>query len=642
MFFIKKLRQANYQHVIPDALLIVLSLYISLFLRVGGTPEMERFLPILVSYLPIFLCVRLLTFVFTDVYLMMWRYVSTSDSVKLFKAVLLSSMFVLAIATLVPGLEVLPRSLFFIDSFVLTLLLMGARLSRRLLYEHRSNGSTKFENKTKTIIYGAGGTGRMLSQRYHSGAMPEIDLIGFIDDDPKKLGKVIAGSRVVGTREDLSKLLKESQVTQVIVAISVVSPDLLRKVFEITRPFNVIPKMASNESLVRDNHRGTIDIVREIEIGDLLQRPPRMMDLESVRELIKGKRVLVTGAGGSIGSEIARQVFSHEPSRLFLVDHSEFNLYQIDKELRLATHDVTRVAPLLIDIKDKSAVENAFKEYSPEIIFHAAAYKHVHLVEANPLSAILNNIMGTVHLLEASKLVKASTFVNISSDKAVNPAGVMGATKRVCEILTALSAKQTGLRYCSVRFGNVLGSSGSLIPILTEQIQSGKPLTITHKDMTRYFMLIPEAVQLVLKASTIARPGDINVLKMGEPVKILDLAHSLITLLGKSIKDVPIIFTGLRPGEKMFEELYIRGDELKTEHPDILTIPNGDLAPSLTSTEYKEISANIDKMISFSQAGNRESLILLSQLVRSNYIADKTEKDGEGSISNLVSFRNNN
>lgn len=633
-----KFKRVSYQHLIPDMILIVASLYASLYMRVGGTAEMDRFLPVLHSYVPIFLSVRLLTFVVSDVYLMMWRYVSTSDVVKLFRAVILSSAFVLAIATLTPGLDLLPRSLFFIDSVVLTVLLMGARLGRRLLYEHQSSGKKQLSNRTNTLIFGAGNTGRILSQRFLSGDHPETNLIGFIDDDPKKINKVIAGTKVLGDFSDLSRIIEDSKVTQVIIAISKLQPDTLRQVFEATRPFNIIPKMTTDIGGAPSGP--TVDVFREIKLGDLLQRPPRDMDLSSIRELVKGKRVLVTGAGGSIGSEIARQVLSHEPGRLLLLDHSEYNLYKIDKELRLATHDVTRVVPLLVDIKDKNTLEYNLKEYAPEIVFHAAAYKHVHLVETNPASAILNNIMGTYNLVEICKGLGVSTFVNVSTDKAVNPAGVMGASKRVSEILMTLAALETGKQYCSTRFGNVLGSSGSLIPILTEQIQEGKPITITHKDMTRYFMLIPEAVQLVLKASTFARPGDINVLKMGEPVKIVDLAKSLITLLGKSTDEIPIIFTGLRPGEKMFEELYIRGDELKTEHPDILTIPNGDLSPVPTKTDIQDLKMQITDMINHAKGGDKRALMLLSQIVRSNYEGSEKSMDGDSEISNLMNFKN--
>jgi FlaA1/EpsC-like NDP-sugar epimerase len=333
--------------------------------------------------------------------------------------------------------------------------------------------------------------------------------------------------------------------------------------------------------------------------------------------MIQGKRVLITGGGGSIGSELVRQVLSFQPSRLVVLDHSEYNLYAIDQEL--VNHELYSdvVVAALVDIKDREALRNIMKEYSPQIVIHAAAYKHVHLVETNPFTSVLNNIEGTKNLLDLSDEYKVENFVQISTDKAVNPAGIMGSTKRICEILVSLHGLKMKSKYSSVRFGNVLGSSGSLIPLLKKQIEDGRPLTITHKDMTRYFMLIEEAVALVLKAASIAEPGDINVLRMGEPVKIVDIAKSLITLMGKTESEVDIQFKGLRPGEKMFEELYISGKELNTEHPDILVLPKGDALPE--GYDFESMEVQIKQMISDAKKSDMESIYLLRSIVNSNY-----------------------
>jgi FlaA1/EpsC-like NDP-sugar epimerase len=291
--------------------------------------------------------------------------------------------------------------------------------------------------------------------------------------------------------------------------------------------------------------------------------------------MMEGKVVLVTGAGGSIGSELSRQIARFSPAKVLLLDHSEFNLYEIDRELRPETQDFSTVVPLLVDIKDANSLRHVFEKYRPQVVFHAAAYKHVHLVEANAAAAVLNNVLGTANLLRLCEQWHIERFVMVSTDKAVNPVGAMGATKRVCEILTTITGQRLSKPYSSVRFGNVLGSSGSLVPLLTKQIQDGGPVTLTHPDMTRFFMLIPEAVSLVLMSATLSQPGDINVLKMGEPLKILDLAKSLMALMGKNDDEISIAFTGVRPGEKMFEELYLTGDELETRHDDILTVPRG-------------------------------------------------------------------
>ncbi|RME16962.1 MAG: polysaccharide biosynthesis protein, partial [Bdellovibrio sp.] len=439
---------------------------------------------------------------------------------------------------------------------------------------------------------------------------------GFIDDDEEKQNKRISGVKVLGPLNELPSWIEKTQATDVIIAIPSPPGELVKKVIELSRPYNISPQIISNFKMGGEFQKN-IELSRQINLNDLLSRHPAQIDLTAIHKLIKEKVVLVTGAGGSIGSELARQVLQNEPQKLLLLDHSEYNLYKIDKELRISANDVHRIVPLLIDIKDKSSLQLVFQEHLPDIVFHAAAYKHVHLVESNPFSAILNNICGTKNLLDLS--LSLERFVLISTDKAVNPAGIMGATKRVCELLTSAYAKKYQKNFCSVRFGNVLGSSGSLIPLLQKQIEEGGPITITHKDMTRYFMLIPEAVSLVLMAATIASPGDINVLKMGEPVKILDIAKNLITLMGKKEDEIEILFTGLRPGEKMFEELYIRGDELQTEHPDVLVLPNGDRQWMNFEKEFKTLCEKVEKMISAAQKGDKSAIILLNEIVKSNY-----------------------
>jgi len=400
------------------------------------------------------------------------------------------------------------------------------------------------------------------------------------------------------------------------------SAEFLTKLVSHCSPLGIKPLL-----LIGDQNQDYKSTLREVELKDLLRRAPHAIDITSTREMIRGKRVLVTGAGGSIGSEIVRQVLSFDPSRLVILDHSEFNLYTIDQELRSHIGYEEKIVPALVDVCDKNCIKDIFEKYRPEIVIHAAAYKHVHLVESNPYSSILNNIQGTQNLLNFCQQFDVKTFVLVSTDKAVNPAGIMGATKRICEIMTSIAALKTEKVYCSVRFGNVLGSSGSLIPLLKKQIESGLPLTITHKEITRYFMLIDEAVSLVLKAASISKPGDINVLKMGEPVKIIDIAESLIRLMGKTPEQIEIKYTGLRPGEKMFEELYISGNELNTEHPDILVLPKGDALPSQFSID--EFNTCINEVISYAEESDQKAIVKLSSLINSQYFTSLRVVNGQ-------------
>ncbi len=412
---------------------------------------------------------------------------------------------------------------------------------------------------SKVLIYGAGSTGRMFAQRI--AGTPGLQVIGYLDDDPKKFDKFIHGVRVLGSGSEMEGLIKAVQPTDLVVAIRQPNADVLRKLVLLGRKYNVKPQILSDVE-AKGFQPKSISLYRELELKDLLNRPSTSIDLASVAQMIEGKSVLITGAGGSIGAELSRQVERLNPARLLLLDHSEFNLYEIDKELR-PNSQTEVVKPLLLDIKDRNLLRNVFEKFKPEVVFHAAAYKHVHLVEANPGPAILNNVLGTKNLLDLCAEFNVARFLLVSTDKAVNPAGVMGATKRVCELLTSEAGRRLRKPYSSVRFGNVLGSSGSLVPLLRSQIEEGGPVTVTHPNMTRYFMLIPEAVSLVLMSSCLSQPGDISVLRMGEPLKIVDLAKSLMALMGRAEDEVPIVFTGVRPGEKMFEELYLRATKSK-------------------------------------------------------------------------------
>lgn len=352
----------------------------------------------------------------------------------------------------------------------------------------------------------------------------------------------------------------------------------------------------------------------EPKLEELLNRPPIEVDLTDVSHQLSNQVVLVTGGGGSIGSELCRQIIKMRPQTLLILDHSELNLYMIDCELKEMKSDVP-VKIILADIKDMKAVKNVFDTYKPSFVYHAAAYKHVHLVENNPYVSIINNIVGTRNLVDCSLNADVDTFVMISTDKAVNPSSVMGSTKRVCELVVTEAATKTQKRFCSVRFGNVLGSSGSLIPLLKKQVYAGGPVTITHPDMTRYFMLIPEAVRLVLKAGSISTPGDVNILKMGEPVKIVDIAKKVITLMGRTEEEIPIAFVGMRPGEKLYEELYLVGNETETRHKDIMVLPNGDSVYDPSQFDNMDLRTVVASLVNYSIENNEKALVILNRLV---------------------------
>lgn len=604
------LKKINFRHFITDLSIVVFSFYASIFLRVN-IDEVHLFLPLMHTILPVVIFFRLISFLYFETYNIIWRYVSAIDAFRLAKAIALSSVFILT-AALVFRLGPIPRSIYFIDAFLSIFMLSGVRISRRLFYEYKSGVEMK-EHGARTLIYGAGATGQGLLKRLLVDKKLRLYVVGFIDDSPEKVGRSISGFRVFGSGSDLSSLIEHHAIKQVIVGLSNPSNEFLKRLLKICSTRGIKPLVLSSTP----GAGAHASPFRQLELRDLLTRAPHEIDITSTKEMICGRRVLITGAGGSIGSEIARQVMGFDPSRLILLDHSEFNLFNIDQELRKRANYSEVVVPCMVDVKDVDGLAQVFSRYKPEIVLHAAAYKHVHLVESNPHTSILNNILGTQNLLKLCDENGVENFVLISTDKAVNPAGIMGSTKRICEILTTLTGFRLNKRYCAVRFGNVLGSSGSLVPLLRKQIEDGDSLTITHLDISRYFMLIEEAVSLVLKAASISKPGDINVLRMGDPVKIIDVAKSLVTLMGRSEEDVVYKFTGLRPGEKMFEELYISGKELGTEHPDILVVPRGDALP--TNFKESEFDSDVQDMLVASRAGDKNAIFILSRLVNSNY-----------------------
>jgi len=431
----------------------------------------------------------------------------------------------------------------------------------------------------KVLIYGAGRAGEAVARELRQPAQQLTEIVGFLDDDPSKTGQYIHGIRVIGSRKDLALITKQYHVEEVIIAISSASGQTLREIGRSCREVGLRVKIIPGLEDMLAGRLARLQ-VRDIEIEDLLRRPPITIDLEEIAAYVKGKIVLITGAGGSIGSEICRQILHFAPEALLMLGQGENSIYQINQNLLKRPEAAgCRLLPMIANVQDGERLRQIFQANHPQIVFHAAAHKHVPLMEAHPSEAIKNNVLGTHNLLRAAREFPPERFVMISTDKAVNPTSVMGATKRVAEMLVKCFSQHGSTRFSAVRFGNVLGSRGSVIPLFQKQIEKGEAITITHPDMVRYFMTIPEASQLVIQAGAIGQGGEIFLLDMGEPVRILDLAEDLIRLAGLEVgKDVKIDFSGSRPGEKLNEELLTASEgSTSTRHEKIFVAKSGEV-----------------------------------------------------------------
>jgi FlaA1/EpsC-like NDP-sugar epimerase len=504
-----------------------------------------------------------------------WRYVGIADIHAFLNAAIWSAIPVAMLRVgLSPALQEwrVPLSVIVIDTILAFGGLLAVRVVRRVAYERRDKRRRRLYrmrkgNRLAVLLIGAGRTGMAAARVLRGHA--DLEVIGFVDDDPRKRHSVIQGVKVLGATADLPRLVAALRIDHVIITIAYTSRQEVRRIKEtcdaIPVKVRIIPEMA--EIL-----EGRVEIsgIRDIQIQDLLGREPVALDGEDIRGLLAGKTVLITGAGGSIGSELAAQVARFQPSSLLLVDRAEFALFTVDRRLRESWPDLV-LKPLVADIGDEPRMQHILNRHQPKILLHAAAHKHVPMMEANPFEAVKNNVFATRLLGELAARSGVETFVLISTDKAVRPKSIMGAAKRVAELVVQDLDQRFPTRFVAVRFGNVIGSAGSVIPIFQEQIRKGGPVTVTHPEMMRYFMTIPEAAQLVLQAAAIGEGGEIFVLDMGEPVRILDLAKDTIKLSGlKPFEDIQIAFTGLRPGEKLFEELQTSDEHIaKTRHPKI-------------------------------------------------------------------------
>ncbi|KTD06223.1 polysaccharide biosynthesis protein [Legionella gratiana] len=550
--------------LLNDILAIPIAWYAAYWLRYNLQP-----FPEILTSTHSFIALVLLTIIqvtcyfYFKTYRGLWRFFSLNDVIRILKASLTATIIVIPVLYLTSILHELPRSLFPLYDVILTAFLCGGRLLRRIYWDQQARGSQTAEIK-RVLIVGAGMAGEGLVRdlkRSH-----QYKPIGFIDDNLSKKGLEVHGVPVLGTTSQITMRVREYTIDLIFIAIPSASSSIMRRIVTYCEnsnvPFSTLPGLNDLAS-----GRVEVNALRPVNIEDLLGREQVHLQWDKLIAGISEKRVLVTGGGGSIGSELCRQILALKPQSLVIVDNSEFNLYQIELELKQSFPDI----PLelkLVSVTDEVAINHLFSDYSPEIVFHAAAYKHVPLLQNQIRVAVLNNILGTQIVAKASVFAHTEKFILISTDKAVNPTNIMGTTKRVAEIFCQNLNSRVKTQFITVRFGNVLGSAGSVVPLFQKQLQSGGPIKVTHPDMQRYFMTIPEASQLILQAMVNGQGGEIFVLDMGEPIKISYLAEQMIRLAGKEPgKDIMIEYTGLRPGEKLFEELFHESEQLdSTEH----------------------------------------------------------------------------
>ena len=495
---------------------------------------------------------------FLNLYWRDWEYASVYEVITVVKCVS-AAVIVSTIAGIVWFKTLVTWQFVVVLWLLLVCAVGGVRLSMRIFREYFVD-SVVMENAKPTLIVGAGAAGTLLVRQMLMHPKMRMMPVAFVDDDQEKQRKDIYGVRILGTTKDIEKIVQQMGITKVVIAMPSLPNKKLNEVYNVARKTGAECVILPNIDEVMSGNLH-VQQLRNVEIEDLLGRDPVELDQTLIEKQLRGKRILVTGAGGSIGSEICRQVSSFRPKELIILGHGENSIYQLNMELLGKYAEHFRITPVIADVQDRKRIFEVMEKYRPDVVYHAAAHKHVPLMEINPREAVKNNILGTRNVAEAANHAKVKTFVMISTDKAVNPPNIMGATKRLCEMIVQdMATKSDSTKYVAVRFGNVLGSRGSVIPLFKKQIAKGGPITVTHPDIVRYFMTIPEAAQLVIQAGSLARGGEIFVLDMGKPVRIVDLAKNLIRLSGYSEDDIEIKFTGLRPGEKMYEELLNEGE----------------------------------------------------------------------------------
>ncbi|MDI6695039.1 MAG: nucleoside-diphosphate sugar epimerase/dehydratase [Anaerolineales bacterium] len=589
-----------------DLILIVIAALGSFALRTDLGPLFNYYLPQAYWLIGVSLVVAPIVFHLFGLYRRLWVYASIHELKLVVVAVTTSSVIISLIIVLLRAVQKLPyfpRSTLPIEWLLLMILIGGARFSLRVLSESLSSAHDTSAGARRVLVVGAGDAGALVVREMQKNAQLRLQPICFLDDDPDKQKQQIHGVPVVGTLEDLPRTVVTRRIHEVIIAIPSAPGRVIRQVAETCRqrgiPFRTMPG-------IYELIGGKVNVsrLREVEITDLLRREPARIDDSKIGVNLSGRRVLVTGAGGSIGSELCRQIARWMPASLLLLGHGENSIFETLLEIE-ENFPSLPIIPIIADIRDLDRLNIIFDELRPQVVFHTAAHKHVPLMEVNVEEAITNNVIGTRNVVEAALNFGVERLVMISTDKAIRPSSVYGATKRLAELLVLDAANRSGLPYSVVRFGNVLGSRGSVVPLFKRQIAHGGPVTVTHPDMKRYFMTIPEAVHLVLQAFSMGQGGEVFVLNMGEQVRILDLAEDLIRLSGlEPYKDIDIVFTGIRPGEKLSEELWDRWARYEpTQHPDIVLLADEDV---LTGDALHRI---VNELVHLAREGDAASII---------------------------------
>lgn len=603
---------------VPDLFIFAVALPTAYLLRFDFSLTQHELTHLMVQ-LPLVILLQFAALRYFGIQRFVWRYVGMAEINSFLKAACVACLPLLVLRLLLPEslhLLKMPVSVILTNTFIAFVGVLGVRVVRRAVYERyqRPGNETSLHNnedtradgnaKKSVLLIGAGRAGMLVAKEILSRSDLGLEIKGFIDDDPIKLGSIIQGIEVLGTAKELPNLVRQLGVDHVVITVAHASRKNIRHLVRICEQIPVRTRIVPGlHEIVGGNVQ--ISSIRDLRIDDLLGREAVHLEVKEMKRFFVGKTVMVTGAGGSIGSELARQVAGFQPSSLLLVDRAEFSLFQIDRELRQLFDQVSLV-PLVADIGNETRMGQIFSTYLPQVVLHAAADKHVPMMETNISEAVTNNILGTQVLGELAGNHGTEVFILISTDKAVRPTSAMGASKRAAELVVQNLNQHFATRFAAVRFGNVIGSAGSVIPIFRDQIRNGGPVTVTHPDMMRYFMTIPEAAQLVIQAGTMAEGGEIFILDMGDPVNIYGLAKDIVTLSGlKPFEDIDIIFTGIRPGEKLFEELETSDEHLtRTRHPKIFigkiaTVPEHQVHTALRSLAALSKSGQEDELRRF-------------------------------------------
>lgn len=591
-----------------DVFIACVSYFIALLLRFEFNPPQDE-LDLALYFFPLFLAVRAISFIIGRTYAGIIRYTSTQDAQRIFWVIAAGSVLFVGLNQVrfhfFDHTFFIPNSVIFIDFLFSLFAMIFSRIAVKVLYLELKS---PVRSKTNVVIFGAGESGLITKRAIDRDSKSGLNIQAFLDDDKRKSGKKIEGVSIYHTSK-ADELFNQGKIDRIIISPQQIEPE--RKAFIINKALSYNIRVMDVPPVTRwINGELSVRQLRNIDIDDLLGRPAIRLDLEDVKSKISGKKVLVTGAAGSIGSELVRQIIAYDPAQVILVDQAETPLYEFELELK-ADRLNDNCEFVIADVRQLERVNRMMDHFKPELVFHAAAYKHVPMMEDNPSEAVLTNVMGTKNMVDVSHRIGVESFVFISTDKAVNPTSVMGASKRLAEIYAQAMDAHSGTQFITTRFGNVLGSNGSVIPLFKRQMAQGGPLTVTHEEVTRYFMTIPEAVQLVLEASVMGHGGEIFVFDMGESVRIIDLARNMIKLTGLTEgKDIEIKITGLRPGEKLYEELLSKEENtIPTHHAKILKA-------KVRPHDFSEVQTHISELIElFNTQDNRRIVAKMKSLI---------------------------